>query len=79
MRRIITSLSPRFFSSRLLLVEVEHHALVVVVGDLAKRIAVCVSGSRPHFSADTAMPALVWVWTTQCDSGRAAWIALWIT
>ena len=38
-----------------------------------QRIAVCVSGSRPHAIADTAMPALVCVWMTHPTSWRAAW------
>ena len=42
-------------------------------------MAVCVIGSRPHFIAETAMPARVWVWITQATSWRAPWIALWIT
>ena len=29
--------------------------------------------------ADTAMPARVWVCSTQATSGRALWIAPWIT
>ena len=41
-----------------------------------KRIAVCASGSRPHFIADTAMPASVCVWITQSTSWRALCTAL---
>jgi hypothetical protein len=42
-------------------------------------MAFCVSGSRPHFIADTAMPAGVCVWMTQATSGRPRWMALWMT
>ena len=31
------------------------------------------------FIADTAMPARVWVCSTHLTSGRALWIAPWIT
>ncbi len=44
-----------------------------------KRIAVCAKGISPAFIADTAMPAMVWVWMMQSTSCRARWIALWIT
>ena len=44
-----------------------------------KRIEVCDSGSSPHFIAATAMPARVCVWIMQATSGRAVWIAPWIT
>ena len=44
-----------------------------------KRIAVCVIGSRPHSSADTAIEAKLCVWITHATSGRAACTALWIT
>jgi hypothetical protein len=36
-----------------------------------KRVAVWVSGSRPHFSAETAIPAMVWVCMAALTSGRA--------
>jgi hypothetical protein len=36
-------------------------------------------GSKPQSSADTAMDAQLCVWITQPTSGRASWIALWIT
>ena len=37
------------------------------------------SGSRPQLIAETAIPARVCVWITHCTSGRALWIAPWIT
>src|SRR6266704_2869383 len=36
-----------------------------------KRIAVCARGISPAFIAETAMPAIVWVWMTQSTSWRA--------
>jgi hypothetical protein len=36
-------------------------------------------GSRPQSSAETAIDAQLWVWMTQPTSGRASWMALWIT
>lgn len=62
-----------------LLGRVQHHALVVVVADLRKRMAVCVIGSRPQASDETAIDAQLWVWMTQSTSGRAWCTALWIT
>jgi hypothetical protein len=44
-----------------------------------KRIEVCDSGSSPHFIAATAMPARVCGAARICTSGRALWIAPWIT
>jgi hypothetical protein len=44
-----------------------------------KRIDVCDTGSNPHCIAETAIPARVWVCSTQATSGRALWIAPWIT
>ena len=44
-----------------------------------KNIAFCVSGSRPHLSAETAMPAGECVWITQATSWRALCTALWMT
>ena len=34
---------------------------------------------RPFVIADTATPARVWVCSTQATSGRALWMAPWIT
>ncbi len=36
------------------------------------------SGSSPSSQAETATPASVWVCSTHCASGRAAWTALWM-
>jgi hypothetical protein len=36
-----------------------------------KRVAVCVSGSEPHFNAETAVPAIVCVCMAALMSGRA--------
>ena len=38
----------------------------------------CEMGSSPSFCAETATPALVWVWSTQPTSGRASCTALWM-
>ena len=45
----------------------------------SKYIAVWVSGSNPQSSAETAIPAIEWVWITQPTSGRPLCTALWIT
>ena len=42
-------------------------------------VAYCEIGRRPAFCADTATPAFVCRCSTQLTSGRAAWIALWMT
>ncbi len=42
-------------------------------------MAVWVMGSSPHCSALTAMEPKAWVWMTQATSGRAPWMALWMT
>ena len=44
-----------------LLSVVQHHALVLVIADLQKRIAVCVIGSNPQSSAETAIDAQLWL------------------
>ena len=36
---------------------------------------VCASGIIPYSIADTAMPAVVWVWATQSISCLAIWMA----
>ena len=35
-------------------------------------------GRSPPLTAETAMPARVWVWITQAASCRAMWTAEWI-
>jgi hypothetical protein len=49
------------------------------VSSACTRIACWLSGSRPHFCAETATPARVWVWRTQLISGRAWCTQPWIT
>ena len=50
------------------LVKIEHETFVVVIADVTdKTMEVCVSGSRPHFNVETAMPGQVCVWMNAID------------
>ena len=55
----------------LLLLEIEGDALVVVIRDLREAHRRLRDRQEPDFIADTAMPAIVWVWITQSTSCRA--------
>ena len=71
---------PKISHQPLALGEIDRRTIVVVIADVAVEADRGLrSGNSPHFIAATAMPARVWVWIMQATSGRALWIAPWIT